>query len=326
MQKKVSVIVPFYNRDKYIGECLESLCDQTYRNFEILAIDDGSTDQSLAICTARAQTDDRIRILPGTHQGVSAARNLGIDAAQGDYLLFVDSDDVIHPRLMEVMLEQMEQKQIPMAGCMCAFVPQRRWEEAKNKAFSSRESEIIAWHGEDAVDAFFTGKSPVGVMGGTMLRRDWVGDTRFRTDLAIGEDYYFNYENLLKGASILCISQSWYLARIHNSNTSWDYGYSGFLTRFRRRELVWKNEEHLGRKKYVSIEKADAYGCYRRCVKKAGIFSEDGKKMRKILKSYVKTIAPDLKWKTRIMFYISLYFPFAEKLLHRRKTKCKLKH
>ena len=92
---KISVIVTVYNNQQYLTRCLQSIITQTYHNLEIILVDDGSTDGSLAICEKYRQKDSRIRLLYQTNQGVAVARNRGLDAATGDYLCFVDDDDFV---------------------------------------------------------------------------------------------------------------------------------------------------------------------------------------------------------------------------------------
>ena len=101
--KRVSVIIPMYNAESYIRQCIHSVISQTWDNLEILVIDDGSTDRSLEICEELGRIDGRIRILTQKNRGVSAARNRGMEAAVGEYVFFLDSDDAIHPLLIEAM-------------------------------------------------------------------------------------------------------------------------------------------------------------------------------------------------------------------------------
>ena len=90
---KVSFILPVYKVEKYLSICIESLLSQTYKNFEILLIDDGSPDNCPVLCDEWAKRDERIRALHKTNGGLSDARNYGLERAQGDYIIFVDSDD-----------------------------------------------------------------------------------------------------------------------------------------------------------------------------------------------------------------------------------------
>lgn len=90
---KVSFILPIYNVEKYLGECVESILQQTYRDFEVVLVDDGSPDNSPALCDAYAEKDSRIRVVHKQNGGLSDARNAGLEVAKGDYVIFVDSDD-----------------------------------------------------------------------------------------------------------------------------------------------------------------------------------------------------------------------------------------
>ena len=101
----ISVIVPVYNIEKYIERCVRSICVQTYKNLEILLVDDGSTDGSGEICERLAKEDERIRVFHKENGGSSSARNLGIREAKGEYLGFIDSDDYIEPDMYELLAE-----------------------------------------------------------------------------------------------------------------------------------------------------------------------------------------------------------------------------
>jgi len=103
---KVSVIVPVYNVCDYLADCVASLRAQTFADFECLLVDDGSTDGSGALCEELAAADGRFRVLHKPNGGLSDARNAGLDAAQGAFVAFVDSDDVLPPRALEALLEK----------------------------------------------------------------------------------------------------------------------------------------------------------------------------------------------------------------------------
>lgn len=105
---KVSIVVPVYNVEKYINRCIESIINQTYKNIEIILVDDGSTDSSGEICDKYSEKDSRIKVIHKQNGGLSDARNSGIDIATGDYLLFVDSDDYIDINLIKNMQQYMD--------------------------------------------------------------------------------------------------------------------------------------------------------------------------------------------------------------------------
>lgn len=108
MKKIVSVIIPIYNVENYLSECIESVRKQSYKNLEIILVNDGSTDNSLKICKKYAKMDERIRIINQKNSGLSAARNSGIEAAKGNYFFFLDSDDYIHSELINILVKIIE--------------------------------------------------------------------------------------------------------------------------------------------------------------------------------------------------------------------------
>ena len=107
---KISVIIPVYNTEKYLKECVESVLAQTYHNLEILLINDGATDSSPQICEAYAKQDARINLIHKENGGLSDTRNTGIKQCRGDYVLFLDSDDYWDdPKMVEKLADQMQQ-------------------------------------------------------------------------------------------------------------------------------------------------------------------------------------------------------------------------
>lgn len=104
----ISIIVPVYNVETYLPTCIESILDQTYKDFEILLIDDGSTDNSGKICDEYAKRDNRCIAIHQQNKGVYNARNTGLSNATGEYISFVDSDDYIHPQMLEILYEALQ--------------------------------------------------------------------------------------------------------------------------------------------------------------------------------------------------------------------------
>lgn len=115
----VSVIVPVFNNETFVRQCVDSICRQTISDIEVILVDDGSTDDSGRICDGMAMEDSRVRVVHTPNRGVSAARNLGVEIACGDYIMFVDSDDTIHHAMIETLMALLRKYS---AGCaVCAF-------------------------------------------------------------------------------------------------------------------------------------------------------------------------------------------------------------
>ena len=102
---RISIVVPVYNAEDYLDRCLHSVMDQEFTSYEVILVDDGSTDASSLICDRYSSTDPRFVTIHQANKGVSAARNAGINMAQGEYVMFLDSDDVLLPFALETMME-----------------------------------------------------------------------------------------------------------------------------------------------------------------------------------------------------------------------------
>lgn len=140
--KKISVIVPIYNIEKYLNRMLESLINQSYKNLEIILIDDGSCDSSGDICDEYKKKDDRIKVIHKTNEGVSKVRNLGIKLATGDYIGFVDSDDVIDKDMYKKLYENMISNNCDISVCnYCTFAVEPSFEYYnKIKIFDKKDA------------------------------------------------------------------------------------------------------------------------------------------------------------------------------------------
>ncbi len=121
----ISIIVPVYKAEKYLDSCVASIVAQTYEHMEIILVDDGSPDGSGAMCDALAQRDARIKVIHKSNGGASSARNAGLNLAKGEYIGFVDSDDVIHKEMYACMLQELLKSNVKVACCKLLVV----WDE-----------------------------------------------------------------------------------------------------------------------------------------------------------------------------------------------------
>lgn len=322
MRDLISVIIPVYNRQNVIEECIRSILEQSYQNFEIILIDDGSSDRTLDICRRIAGGDPRIVLLTMDHAGVSAARNRGLEKARGEYIFFIDSDDVIHPLLLQTLITGMQNSDAAISGTGVLSIPEKNWNVYKEKIAQDVGSGKVTYQDHQQIlQAFFRETTPINLIGGVMMRRDLVGNTRFRTDIYIGEDFLFIYENLIKGAAAVFLEQKWYYARMHAHNSSWDYSYNGFWTRFYRRKLVWQSEERYGRTENADCQKRDAFGSFQLCMRRNKPYSPDGKRIRRVMKEHRKELLPAMSRRGKIVFVAAVYFPVFYGMLVRLKSK-----
>ena len=188
MNSLVTVIMPLYN----IGECLrhsvKSVQEQTYKNLEIILIDDGSSDNTLAISYELAKNDDRVHVIHKENEGVSSARNIGIDNANGKYIAFVDGDDIVAPTYIESLIKAGNGKILTV--CM--------HERITDYSFRFREpnNQHITLNAKECAYRLLKGAFPVGVWA-SLYSRDCIGSLRFLKSICNNEDKLFLYQYLL---------------------------------------------------------------------------------------------------------------------------------
>lgn len=133
---EISIIVPVYRAEKYLNACVDSILNQTYSDFELVLIEDGSPDQSGAICDEYAQKDDRVRVIHQPNQGQAAARNHALPMTQGEWLCYVDSDDAIHPQMLEHLHRAAEKSGAGISMCQFLEAPEPPEDYEQSAEFS----------------------------------------------------------------------------------------------------------------------------------------------------------------------------------------------
>ncbi len=197
MEKRVSVIVPVYNTKAYLKDCIESILEQTYKNLEVILVDDGSSDGSCTVLEEYAQKDSRIRLLFQENAGQGVARNRALDVVTGDYIAFVDSDDRIMPDMFESMVTAMEKEDCDISICGIRSISAYSGKQADSKTVSK----VTVLEGESIMEAYVTGKIFTG-MCDKIYRAHLFKDIRFPA-IRSREDVYILHE-VLGGAKRLC--------------------------------------------------------------------------------------------------------------------------
>lgn len=211
--ERVSVIVPVYNVKEYIREALESLLAQTYRNLEILVVDDGSTDGSGKICDEYARKDGRIRVIHQENRGLSSARNTALDVMTGDLVMFLDSDDAYYPEMISKLVEARKDEQADIA--MCRFADCRTMEKKEPAAASKHISPSGSPGTYDrvkALRALAVGKINHSVWNKIYRRALW-DDIRF-PDGHVYEDLLTTYRIMNRIEKLILLDNVLYQKRI----------------------------------------------------------------------------------------------------------------
>lgn len=129
---EISIIVPVYNVEKYLSKCIDSILNQTFINFELILVNDGSSDKSPVICEEYKKLDDRIKVIHKSNGGLSSARNIGIKQSKGNFIAFIDSDDYIHPQMFEILYNNMKINDSDLVLCDYKKVYENESDKYKN--------------------------------------------------------------------------------------------------------------------------------------------------------------------------------------------------
>ena len=184
-QALISIIVPVYNVVEYLENCVRSVLNQTYATWELLLIDDESTDGSSQLCDKLAASDSRIRVIHSSHGGPGPARNAGLAAAHGEFVYFIDSDDWIEPDTLEVMLNAMYAHDVDVVGCGVFFEY-----PSHTKTVSYVKSDCVLSR-EEVLQMIITGQLP-SYLWMLLLRRPVVQEPF--AELPCYEDYATGYK------------------------------------------------------------------------------------------------------------------------------------
>lgn len=193
----ISIIVPVYNAEKYLTDTISSILQQTYKDFELILVDDGSKDNSPQMCDLIAEKDERVVVIHKENQGVSAARNTGIDQARGEYICFIDSDDYVEKDMLECLVNNAEEYKADIS--CCGLVQVALDGEVKNHYCHGEKEKIENM--ELLMQAFFTVPMYKEILYGPynkIVRTEIVKTVRFNEKYTVAEDLLFNFECLEK--------------------------------------------------------------------------------------------------------------------------------
>ncbi len=210
----ISVLVPVYNVEKYLRRCLDSILKQTYTDYEVVLVDDGSTDQSGSLCDAYAAEHDCIRVIHQKNAGLAQVRNVSLAAARGEYITFVDSDDAIEPTYLEVLMRDLQETGADISICS--------WSEVSDDGVRTeltwdlKEQGFQIWTTQQAVKSLLYQKGIDNNTWGKLYTRAVLQDVVFPAG-RVYEDIAVAYQIFLKGKRICYRPEALYL---YTSNTT----------------------------------------------------------------------------------------------------------
>ena len=233
----ISIIIPVYNAEKYIEQCLNSIKNQTYNYFEVILVNDGSKDNSENICKKFSNSDARFRYFVKEHGGVSSARNLGLDNAQGYYITFIDSDDWVDENHLELLINNIKENNSDMAVSSIKnfnnidtfyFRANTNQEKYLLNFNKMRKEEFLV-----NLPKLILAQNSYQIVVSKLFKRDFIHDIRFKETFIYANDTQFLFDLYLKMNSISYINESTYIYRLHDESPS-----SNFNQQYTEQELL----------------------------------------------------------------------------------------
>lgn len=218
MKDKVSVVIPVFQTKKFLSKCINSVLNQTYKNMEIILINDGSTDGSKEICNEFSENYHNVKVIHQRNQGVSRARNIGLEHTTGDFIMFLDSDDYIHPTMVETMMSPMDEYNIDITFCNFTREFDSHLAEVKSNL---REG---CYTLEEFVGVFFEllSNDIINNIGTKIYRKKVLtkGKIKFRENYSIREDIMFCLEAIINSKKLYFLNNNFYIYTQLRANDS----------------------------------------------------------------------------------------------------------
>lgn len=202
MKPEISIVVPVYKVEKFVKESLNSILNQSFVNFEIICVNDGSPDNSLDIIEKLAEKDSRIKIVSQQNQGVSMARNTALDMVSGEYVAFLDPDDIMHPQFLEIMLSQLKINDADIICCNYKKILENEkvvntpvYENIKAKKF---QNHLLSF-------ALRKKPRPNNSLWNKIYKSSIIQSVRFEKDIKVAEDMVFILQTLINAKKVIYI-------------------------------------------------------------------------------------------------------------------------
>ena len=198
----ISIVIPVYNAEKYLKKCVDSVLGQTYPNWELILIDNGSTDDSMSICREYAGIDNRITAIHQyQNKGVSVARNLGMQRCSGEFITFIDADDWVREDYLETLIRIQKDQKADMVICEYDFVYDADRTKVANKSQENEEHKLRIYNAEQYLENYLLEGNPH--CWGVLYKNTLLDYLNFPVGLTIGEDLLFILEAAMRAEKIV---------------------------------------------------------------------------------------------------------------------------
>ncbi|MCI6266632.1 MAG: glycosyltransferase [Erysipelotrichaceae bacterium] len=320
----ISVIVPIYNVEKYLDRCIESIVNQTYKNLEIILVDDGSPDNCPKICDKWSKKDNRIKVIHKENGGLSDARNAGLDTATGAYIGFVDGDDFLDKKMYEILLKNLIKTKADMSICTAYLYE----EKSKIKYKNSKNIQLFIYEGIDKYNNLFNNNiSEFNVVWKRIYKKEIFKELRFPKG-KINEDTFIAHKLLsLSNKIVYSTEKLYYYVQHENSIMHQKFNIKKLdgLEAIKEQMLFFQKEEFKNTKyQKISIERYMnnilVYYCTVKNHNENKQYQKQIQDLQKEYKKYYKEIMKkDISSKLKLKYFIFKYFPNIYYIIKRKK-------
>lgn len=211
MEDLITIIIPIYNVEKYLRECLDSIINQTYKKLQIILVDDGSKDSSGKICDEYQKKDNRIEVIHTTNQGVSAARNTALEMTKGEYITFVDGDDYLEKDYCEKMLTNLKKQKVECIRC-----GYNRVYENSKEIIKAKNAELVS--NENFLNSVLQVQGGAGIPSSKLWKKESIINLRFNEKLKIAEDSLFIMQSIKNIKNVYILNEALYNYRFNQDS------------------------------------------------------------------------------------------------------------
>ena len=246
----ISIVIPVYNAEKYLGGCLNSIQNQTYKNFEVILVNDGSIDHSETICKEFVEVDTRFRYFLKVNGGASSARNFGLDHVTGDFITFIDADDWVDENHLEVLINNIKENNSDMAVSSI-----KKFDNVSSfefRVYSNQEKYLLNYNKLNREEflvilpKLIHASNSYKIAVSKLFKKELVSDVRFDESIIYGEDLEFFFKLYVNINSISYVDEVTYIYRLHDESSSSKFG-----------QLHMEQELAIYKKMYEKIEELD---------------------------------------------------------------------
>lgn len=319
---KVSVIIPVYNAEKYLAEAIDSVLSQTYRNLEIILVDDGSTDGSGEYCDHIKEMDCRVRVFHTENAGVAEARNFALERINGDYVVFIDSDDLVKPDYIENMVRAAEKWNAHLVVCRWMRGDHHSTEEFYQ--YETLKSPLISYIYLNQYR--WTGKYRHDIVWAALYSASLASAISFSSDLYVGEDTFYFAQALKKTGGFVFVDEQYYYYRHHTGSivhNRYQMRHTTEITSWERvKDLFSEQSESFRNECECAIAlrcKKNYLNAKESCFEDENLYRELYNKAKQRYRNVLRS--PEINFKGKILLSVFLLFPNTYAAYHVGKSK-----